>query len=70
MMQEKERLFEELLQKLEPNFSKEDLDDIQKAYTFADEKHKGFMRLTNEEFITHPLQVALILSDLHVDKKR
>ncbi len=59
---------EDLLEKLKNNFSEQDLEDIKKAYHFAYEKHKGMMRLTNEPYITHPLNVALILSDLHVDK--
>ncbi len=59
---------EDLITKLKPNFTEEDLQDVERAYKFAEKKHEGLMRLTNEPFITHPLQVALILSDLHVDK--
>ena len=59
---------DDLLEKLRPNFKEEDLLDIQKSYLFAEMKHQGLKRLTNEPFITHPLQVAFILSDLHVDK--
>ena len=64
----KEDTIEELLKKLQINFSEEDIDDIKKAYLFALEKHEGRIRKTNEKYITHPLQVAFILSDLHVDK--
>lgn len=64
----KEPTIEELLKKLKNNFSEEEIQDIKRAYDFAYEKHKGKFRLTNEEYITHPLNVALILSDLNVDK--
>ncbi len=59
---------EDLLEKLRPNLSEKDLEDIKKSYLFAYEKHKGNYRLTKEPYITHPLNVALILSDLNVDK--
>lgn len=59
---------EDLLEKLKQNFDESDLKDIEKAYQFAEEKHKGKVRLTHEPYITHPLNVALILSDLNVDK--
>ncbi len=32
-----------------------------KAYKFASEKHKGQLRKDGEDYITHPLNVALIL---------
>ena len=67
-MQEQDKLLQELIDKLKPNFKEEDIDDIKRAYEFAKVKHQGLKRLTNEDFITHPVQVALILSDLHVDK--
>ena len=64
----KEPKLEDLLEKLKNNLSEEDLQEIKRAYEFAYEKHKGNYRLTKEPYITHPLNVALILSDLHVDK--
>ncbi len=59
---------EDLLEKLKNDFSKNDLNEIKRAYDFANEKHKGMYRLTKDPYITHPLNVALILSDLNVDK--
>lgn len=58
---------EDLVEKLKNNFTEEEIEDIKKAYFFAEKKHEGKQRLTNEPYITHPLNVALILSDLNVD---
>ncbi len=58
----------EIIEKISKNFTEDEQNEIQKAYKFAYEKHKGKVRLTNEEYIMHPLHVALILSDLNVDK--
>ena len=43
------------------------IEKIKEAYNYALEKHKGKVRKNGEEFITHPLQVAKILSDINVD---
>lgn len=51
----------------ENNFSKEQITKIEEAYNFAKEKHQGQKRKNNEDLITHPVNVALILSDLNVD---
>lgn len=58
-----------LLQKLENNIKDtEALKRIKEAYDYAYESHKGKTRLTGEEYIMHPLNVAYILSDLNVDE--
>ena len=44
-----------------------DTDLIVRAYEFAREAHKGQVRLSGEEYIIHPLEIALILSELHMD---
>ena len=41
---------------------------IRKAYEFANELHNGQMRQSGEQYITHPLSVAYILSEMHADK--
>ena len=40
---------------------------IQKAYNFAAEHHKGQKRMSGEDYIIHPLNVAYILADLQMD---
>ena len=47
--------------------SEEDRHMITKAYLYAYEKHFGQKRHTGEDYITHPLNVAYILSDLNAD---
>lgn len=49
------------------NFSEEQIEIIKKAYEFAEKQHIGKKRKTGEEFIMHPVNVALILSELNVD---
>lgn len=44
-----------------------ELETIKKAYEFAEEKHYGQKRLNGEDYITHPLNVALILTKIHSD---
>lgn len=44
-----------------------ELDLIRKAYMFAFEKHFGVKRLTGEDYIIHPLNVAYILTEIHAD---
>lgn len=46
---------------------RESYETIKKAYLYAYEEHKGMKRLTNDDFITHPLEVVKILLDLNVD---
>ncbi|MBS0373583.1 MAG: RelA/SpoT family protein [Proteobacteria bacterium] len=43
------------------------VERIQEAYELAAEAHKGQKRLTGEPYITHPVAVAGILADLHLD---
>lgn len=56
--------FEELVPRLE---KREQFETIKKAYEYAYNEHKGMKRLTGDDFITHPLEVAKILMDLNVD---
>ncbi|MCK5761796.1 MAG: bifunctional (p)ppGpp synthetase/guanosine-3',5'-bis(diphosphate) 3'-pyrophosphohydrolase, partial [Candidatus Izimaplasma sp.] len=46
---------------------KKHLETIQDAYNYAFKKHEGQFRKSGEKYILHPLDVALILSELHTD---
>jgi guanosine-3',5'-bis(diphosphate) 3'-pyrophosphohydrolase len=47
--------------------TKADLKEIQRAFAFAEGAHEGQVRKSGEPFIGHPLAVATILADLHLD---
>ena len=48
-------------------FSKKELDLLQMAYNLAFEAHKGQFRKEGSPYITHPISVATILLELHLD---
>ena len=45
----------------------EEIEVIKKAYDFACKIHKGEKRLSGEDYILHPLNVAYILTSLYAD---
>lgn len=47
--------------------SEEELNNIYKAYLLAKDKHEGQYRKSGEEYIIHPLNVALILTTVYAD---
>ena len=44
-----------------------DVELLRRAYCFATEKHAGQMRRSGEPYITHPVAVATILTELEMD---
>ena len=42
------------------------VDDVSKAYMYAQKAHKGQMRLSGEPFFEHPKQTAIFLADLRL----
>lgn len=62
-------MFRELEEILESqNRPKEDIEEIFKAFKFAEKLHDGQYRISEEPYIIHPFEVAKILADLRVDK--
>lgn len=60
---------DDLLKLVDQNLKSNDsLSNIKNAYDFALKNHEGRKRLTNEPYITHPLNVAYILAELNVDE--
>lgn len=45
----------------------EEKDKLARAYGFAREQHHGQRRKSGEPFVLHPVEVAIILADLHMD---
>ncbi len=52
----------------EQNRSQEDIDEIYRAFKFAQKLHEGQYRVSEEPYIIHPVEVAKILATLRVDK--
>ena len=59
-LQSPKKLFEKV-QTYNPSYDKSLLE---KAYSFSKTHHQGQKRYSGEPYINHPLQVALILTDL------
>ena len=57
----------DLLIKLE-EYNKEEVEIIKKAYEYADNLHSGQKRQSGEPYISHPLNVAYILAEMHADR--
>ncbi len=45
-----------------------DINKIRAAYTFAEEAHAGQLRKSGEPYVTHPLEAAMLLTELRVDQ--
>jgi len=45
----------------------QDIEQVWEAYRYACHAHEGVVRKTGEPYITHPVAVACILADLHMD---
>lgn len=63
-----DELYRQLLDIVTENgFSDADIKLINKAYDFACLQHKDMKRKNGEEYIVHPLNVAIIVANLHTD---
>lgn len=59
----KEKLFNNL-----DNYNEVEKKEIEKAYELAKHLHNGQYRQSGEPYITHPIEVAIILSEMKADK--
>ncbi|MCQ4697214.1 HD domain-containing protein [Paeniclostridium sordellii] len=66
---DKDLLYKQLVDNLKARFSRSDLSIIDKAYKLACKAHEGQYRKSGEPYVTHSLNVSLILSELDVDKE-
>ncbi|MDQ6792404.1 MAG: bifunctional (p)ppGpp synthetase/guanosine-3',5'-bis(diphosphate) 3'-pyrophosphohydrolase [Candidatus Dormibacteraeota bacterium] len=55
------------LLRLAEHLAPADRDLVQRAYERADQAHGGQRRVSGEEYVDHPLRVAAVLADLHLD---
>ena len=49
-------------------YNPEEIEIVKRAYEYADNLHKGQFRQSGEPYISHPLNVAYILAELHADR--
>ena len=57
----------QLTLRLKEYLKPEDIAEVWAAYRFSAAAHEGQMRKSGEPYITHPVSVAGILADLHLD---
>ena len=62
-------LYQELIRRVQKYHPSDDISMIEKAYRIAGEAHKNQFRKSGEPYIIHPLNVAIILADLELDKE-
>ncbi|MFZ5724260.1 MAG: bifunctional GTP diphosphokinase/guanosine-3',5'-bis pyrophosphate 3'-pyrophosphohydrolase [Pseudomonadota bacterium] len=60
---------ESLSKRLESYLPDEQVGLVRKAYRFARDAHEGQFRKDGDPYITHPLAVAGILTDMHMDSQ-
>jgi RelA/SpoT family (p)ppGpp synthetase len=59
--------FAELRNQLAEYLNKEQVELVALAYSMAEKAHTGQLRSSGDEYITHPVAVAQILADMHMD---
>ncbi len=67
-MHEKE-LLDKLIKAMEAYHPSRDFSIVQKAFDLAVSAHEGQVRLSGEPYVIHPLEVALLLAALEMDKE-
>src|SRR6202046_1539608 len=59
--------FRELMRTLRANRPNDDLELVQKAYEYSQKHHAGQTRASGEPYLVHPLEVALVLTEMKMD---
>lgn len=59
--------FDDVLEKVSSLYSEQDITLLKKAYVFAARAHKGQVRRSGEPYLSHPLEVAQMLSEMKLD---
>ncbi len=59
--------FDLLLERIKSYNPQGDLEIVKRAFEFAQKAHAGHKRLSGDPYITHPLAIALILTELEQD---
>ena len=56
-----------LADNLSSYLGKDQINNVRRAYYYAEQAHEGQLRHTGDAYVTHPLAVASILSEMHMD---
>jgi RelA/SpoT family (p)ppGpp synthetase len=64
-----DRGLKRLIESLEAYMPAEQVEQVMRAYEFSATAHSGQTRLSGDPFISHPLAVAQILADMHMDSQ-
>src|SRR5271163_1305252 len=59
--------FRELMKQMQANRPQDDLSIVKKAYDYSLKHHEGQMRASGEPYLVHPLEVALVLTEMKMD---
>lgn len=51
----------------ENSFSDNDIELVDKAFKYASKVHDGMIRRNGDDYILHPLEVALVVAEMHAD---
>ena len=70
MAKDKNVTGEEILDVCSSYMSADDLKLVEKAWHYATDAHSEQFRQSGEPYIIHPIQVAGILADLHLDAEQ
>ncbi|MCM1569734.1 MAG: bifunctional (p)ppGpp synthetase/guanosine-3',5'-bis(diphosphate) 3'-pyrophosphohydrolase [Roseburia sp.] len=64
-----EELYQDLINRVQKYHPSDDISMIAKAFSVASKAHSNQLRKSGEPYIIHPLNVALILAELELDKE-
>jgi GTP diphosphokinase / guanosine-3',5'-bis(diphosphate) 3'-diphosphatase len=59
--------FRDLMKAMQANRPSDDLDLVKRAYDYSMKNHAGQTRASGEPYLVHPLQVALVLTEMKMD---
>lgn len=62
-----EERFEVLTEMVSAYLTEEEVGQLERAFAFASDAHKGQCRKSGEPFVLHPVEVSIILADLRLD---
>ena len=61
--------FNDILEKVNPYLTSEDIAEVTKAYAYSAKVHAGQKRYSGEPYLIHPMEVTSILADIKLDKE-